>query len=87
MIDATGNACTRIFLGKDHLLGKAGIAAAPLLWPTDAAPLVRGELLLPLLAALGLGGQRGDALDVGKFAGHLALEPRGAFGAEIFFGA
>ena len=43
--------------GKDDLLGKAGVAAAPFFGPADAAPFVRGELLLPLLAAFGLGGQ------------------------------
>ena len=56
----------------------------------DAGPcgriLVRGELLLPLLAALGFGGQRGDALDVGEFAGHLRPQPISAFRAKLLFG-
>ncbi len=46
---------------------------------------MRAQMLLPFLAAFGLGSQCGDAFDVGKFARHLRIQPVGAFGAEIFF--
>ena len=86
MVDAARNTGSCIFLGKNDLLGKGRRPATPFDRPADAAPFVRSELLFPLLAPVSTGGQRCDPLYVGKFAGHLLIEPVSTFAPETLVG-